>query len=1290
MNASRQYAKFIFQTLCVLAYCIFCSAKSWAVACDVIFTNGIQATGASGNINLSYHSIITGGSATLKSKTLTDNSSWVACSGSSCVSTGAAATTSTVAFSTGTGSNGSISVTTGVGGNTPLSKSSGDYTTVSVAQQATLIFTTANGTYKTTTFTTNLQSVVQLQSGDYWINGNLTLGQETVLQRIASSGTTRIFVNGNVSLGYKVATQNFTSAQLLIYATGTITGANQVDLSAYIYAGGAVSFGFQSSIDGGVSGSSFTASGNEVGVNYQPSAFSTANFAPFCSGTTVVPVLLGSWNMDELSWNGTAGEVKDTSGNNNHGRARVAVTGNPLPSTTSGGAALTAGNQSTCRYGAFDGTGSPARVYDYVELSGFPTLPNGFTFAAWIRSTNAGAQHQRILVRDDADNGWGLSLADGTGNPALRFFNRNVTNNGAVTGQGTNPNCGVFCVDTNAVISSNTWYYVAAAVDTTAKTVTLYVYSQGGTLQAKAVGAYSGTWVDGTGTVGIGGETSASAEGRQTSWHFLGNIDEVNIYSGALAQTAIESLLTTVRTCPAPDHYELDLPANGIACMGTDVTVRACADSVSPCTNIDYSINTNVSLATSAGALTATTVALSSGSKTIDLFYPAAADNATATVTLSGEVTAATNARKCCIGGTCTVITPTNVCTTTFNTSGFIFSKTLTGGVDNPATQIAGKLSNTSPDNNMTYLRAVRTNTSTGACGARLTSTQTVKMAYKCVNPTTCIAGETLKINSTTIQANANAASPIVYSDVNLTFDANGSALIPINYSDVGQVQLFASLALGLTSTDPAYTLTGTSNLFVVKPYDLNISTVQTLSNVDNPTTTQSGSGFVAAGATFKASVNVYSYYTNILNARVTPNFGRETSPGTETVGLLIDSVVNPVGGNAGALANPDSFARVGSTGATFSNSGLNWSEVGTVNLKAHIAGSDYLGAGDVIGIAPVSVGRFHPDHFRLLLPLASNSCGAFTYMGQPNLPLSYRLQAENLSDNTVTNYNPAYSSTLAVPVYSVENLDSGSDLNVLNGGSPRFTASTPSSWTAGVMTLTAGTGTFARLVNAGKIVPDGSYDNAVLGLRLNDSLDSRTIRSGDLNTNPTTSGNCVTAGNCTAAILGSSLGFRFGRLRLDDAFGPETFQLPVNFLTEYWAGNRFIQNANDSCTLVPRSAVQFAKKVLSVDANRVVGLSGGSTTGVFGASNVNLTATDIKFSTGTAGLIFTAPNGGTGSFVVEVDLTTLPWLRADWNQDEDYSDIKLSNNTFVPNATINFGSYRGNDRIIYWREKLQ
>ncbi len=945
--------------------------------------------------------------------------------------------------------------------------------------------------------------------------------------------------------------------------------------------------------------------------------------------------------MDQLLWNGTAGEVIDSSGQNNHGRARIAAGSTALPSTTSGSPAYTSAAQSTCRYGQFDGTANGVtRTHGYVELSGFPTLPNGFTFAAWIRSTNASAQHQRILVRDDAQNGWGLSLADGTGQPKLHFFARNITNNGAVTGQGSNPSCGVFCIDTNAVINNNAWYYVASVVDTTARTVTLYVYSASGVLQAKATGAYSGTWTDGTGTAAIGGETSASSEGQDTSWHFLGNIDEVNIYSGALTQTSIESLLPRVRTCPAPDHYELVMSANSLACMGTDVTVRACADSLSPCNNIDYTVNGNVNLATSAGILSNTTLSLASGSGTTKLLHPTVADNTNVTVTLSGEVTAATNARKCCLGASCSVA---NFCTTNFKQAGFVFSNTSSGATSSIPTQVAGTASTP-------YLRALITDTTTGTCTARFTSPQAVKMAYKCVNPTTCISGQTFTVDSTNIQSNANAASPI-YSDVNLAFNSDGSAPIPITYSDVGQIELLASLLLPAANGNPDYTLTGASS-FVVKPYTL----YPTITS--NPGTSATGNGFVSAGTNFQVKVEARN-----SQGALTPNFGNEG----ETISLENLTLVYPSsGGTATTLSLGSGFTATTPVG-TFVNNTVSWKQVGSFTVQARLADNNYLGAGNLESITTSpTIGRIYPDHFRLVNPVLANKCGSFTYMAQP-MNLTYTLQAEATDGTPLSNYDGGY--TTIMPTYVAENADSGTDLGA------RFSAGVTPVWVDGVMSVASASASFSRQTPL--FAPDGPFSDLRIGLVMNDTLDSRKLQSMDMKAN--TTGACGVG--CDAKLIGSPLNLRFGRLRLDDAFGPETHPLKVNFATEYWSGKYFSVNSDDSCTLVPRSAITYPAGAISTDANRTVALTGGSTTGTYGPG---FSATHVAFSAGSAGQQFTSPNGGTGKFVVGVNLTSLEWLGFDWNQDGNYSDVSL------PNATFEFGSYRGNDRIIYWREKLQ
>lgn len=64
----------------------------------------------------------------------------------------------------------------------------------------------------------------------------------------------------------------------------------------------------------------------------------------------VPPTLLAAYRFEDATWNGTAGEVKDASGNNRHGRA----IGSPLPVLATASPAR-AGSPGTCGYGDFAG-----------------------------------------------------------------------------------------------------------------------------------------------------------------------------------------------------------------------------------------------------------------------------------------------------------------------------------------------------------------------------------------------------------------------------------------------------------------------------------------------------------------------------------------------------------------------------------------------------------------------------------------------------------------------------------------------------------------------------------------------------------------------------------------------------------------------------------------------------------------------------------------------------------------------------------------------------------------------
>jgi len=200
---------------------------------------------------------------------------------------------------------------------------------------------------------------------------------------------------------------------------------------------------------------------------------------------------------------------------------------------------------------------------------------------------------------------------------------------------------------------------------------------------------------------------------------------------------------------------------------------------------------------------------------------------------------------------------------------------------------------------------------------------------------------------------------------------------------------------------------------------------------------------------------------------------------------------------------------------------------------------------------------------------------------------------------------------------------------------------------------------------------------DVLLGIAVDD-IDDRVLSNRTMNASANT--DCAAAGNCNATELGSA-SFYYGRLSLSDAYGPETAALPVAFYTEYWNGQKFITHLLDSCSAIPRNVIRFNNNPIESASDLAINLDGGITTGQFAA----LSSNNVGFSGGDAGFSFSAPGPDIteDSISVDVDLSSIGWLRFDWNQDgNDNNDSQL------PTATMRFKSYRGHDRILYWRHQ--
>lgn len=656
------------------------------------------------------------------------------------------------------------------------------------------------------------------------------------------------------------------------------------------------------------------------------------------------------------------------------------------------------------------------------------------------------------------------------------------------------------------------------------------------------------------------------------------------------------------------NHIELTHQATGIACMASAVQVKACLNA--DCSTL-FTSPVSVDLANSAGNWQTDPITLTNGVGTAYLRNPSGG------VAAIG-VTETVPPRKAFSQTVCKVGSNSSNCQINFANAGLLFAQA--DGTTPLSHQTAGVAFNG-------VLRAIRTNTTTGACEARASGSQTVRLGFSCENPSSCISGQQFSINNTQIAANAGASSTN-RSNVNLTFNSSGSAPLTMRYSDVGQLALHASLALPEQSPDPAVTLNGSSNAFIVRPHTLAVTQALRQNGSVNPATQTGGNGFVAASEPFNVVIEARN-----ADGAATPNFGKENN--RQRVEAAFNQLVYPAAGNNGVLSGGAVDAAIAAVNGQQTVTGVSWNEAGSITLRAKLVDDTYLGAPD-ISAKPASAvtGRFYPDNFVLASSDVKNSCNNFSYMSQPALTVNYQLEAKGRGGNTLQNYHSAYYPAGAATMLTV------AQHNGTRLAAERL-AVQAAQWQHGVYRVQQNNASFNRVA-----APDGPYTNMQLGLQIVSEQDSRSFPAFTLGTD--------------AVALSGPLNMRYGRLVLQNSAGPEDEHMPLAFNTEYWQSGRFISNSDDNCSLISNNST-LLKTVSDTAALSMNGVGGVVQHGRFPAQSLKLT-----------------PPGVPG--VWQVEYMAEPWLQYYWRG-------ASANYQQSPQAEFMFGRFRGNPRQIFWRE---
>jgi hypothetical protein len=1110
----------------------------------------------------------------------------------------------------------------------------GTYASVNVNSAG---FTFTGGTYYIGTMNVNSSSFV-LGPGVYYIR-SLSFNDGTTVT-ISPAGPVKIYLGSsmdqrnNLSFNASGSTENLA---LFYYGNRTFDAGNFFTFNGLLYTPGTgyAKFGNDARITGAVITRGEIDFGNNLRFTSTTTTQAAIGSISTCATTpTVTPATLtAEYRLDECSYSGASGEVRDSVGSA-HGTPR-----NGVSSVAVGEVGRAAG------FDKFD---------RWVSLS--TRLQSTWSVSTWIQwplSTDGGSQYHVLAATDG-------------GGDVLYLDNRNNFLWGVYTASAT--------VDGTYRFGSlsDGWHHIAVVAS--GGRTTLYVDGSPVDSVNHALGAGTLTYLG----------TSFDYVDTSLAQGWRGALDEFQVWNGALTASEVRSIYTnqaagnnfdgTRRAAVSCGPSRFTVTASGTAstCAAHSVTITAVDGSGSVVTT--YTGTINLTTSTSRGS------------------WAAGPSSGTVTETGTANDGAASYTFRSADLGSVT-LRLTNQSADTLTVTATDSSNSAVNGVSGSVAFRDNAFVITATDSLSTTAVAARPHAMTATLFRRDTSLPTPN----CSIATNYTGARNLKAWYTTDTSHpAGASAPAINggtalgtavpgaNNVALTFTA-GVATFNLTTTDVGKYTV--SLRDDSRTFAGAVNIDGTSPTLTVRPFAIAVTGVAKGATANPEGTATSGSRFIAAGDTFSATVGGYLWATgddanndgtpdagaNFLNNGLAPRFAWATTLSTaNTSGLF-----TPSGGILGTLGGTTSIASGSFSGGSATVSNLTYSEVGSVSLTA--TATSYLNTSGVTLTGTVAnattgqtarVGRFYPSHFALASGAAvtpSCSSGGFTYMGEPALGVRFTLEARNLADAVTTNYRASVYNVGTVSL-AAENADAGTDLGARVTGLPSAT------WTLGQYAVNATGATFSRLTS-----PDGPFDSLLLGVAVTDA-DGAVITGRDMNAS--TAGAC--SGACTARALNPSAAtrVRFGRLRVGNALGSPQLELPVPLTTEYWTGVGFATNSLDGCTRLTNTQFAFSNYRTPLAACATSGSPTGSSGIVFSSGRGTLRLSRPA----TTGSVDLTPNlgasasgntcsGGASSAATAASRT---WLQGNWG---------VSTYDRNPTARAVFGLHNRSQDVIFSRE---
>ncbi|MBF4334717.1 MSHA biogenesis protein MshQ [Vibrio anguillarum] len=1123
-----------------------------------------------------------------------------------------------------------------IGCSTTQSTSINTLNQVNLTSGCELTFLPSNNGYRIKNFQLNQNSKVILTSGDYWFeSANFVQNSQLVID-----GDVRIFILGNTEIsGSQLNTAS--TGNLTIVAYGDISLNNQSIVNGYIYAANQLTLNNNSELNGRVTARQLTMSGSS-----RINQFEQQLYACFSD----------NFNRSSLGQNW----IPYTS------------TGGFTPSLISNRLRLT------------EDQNNQATAVTYQRI--FPAAGNlvtvEFDYYAWANLTGDGADGVSVIFSDaeiiPRTGGFGGSLGYAptiSSNPIKPGFA------GGWLGVGLDE-WGNYSNPTEGRVGGPGFRRQAVAIRGSEAASYRYLVGTAANLNPKLdVRRTCQWWGCSFPGPGPGHRYFITIDSRNNNAVYVrvdrlvnGNmqtvIDWFNVLSnpnqGATPEEFLLSLagstgasvnnheIENFKVCALKsrdvgeqvDHFRFTLPSSdGLTCNAADVQIQACANS--SCSELYQQPITATLLPNSlpsagGGWQGGSQVNMTNGIANLKLRKNSAGN---VTVGVQSSVPSAkpfsTNLCRYGSGGY-----SAQNCTLNFVDSGFI--------LDVPNSYANQSVTGT--------IKAVRKDNASQLC---LPSFQNVQKPisfwsdYLSPNGGQGFSALSVGVNSVAVGQSSNTATPVV-----LNFNQNGEASINVSYREAGSLALNARLTGSGDEQD--LQLTGqTTFIRVPRALVLSATSYYGVSGAC-PNADISCDIFARADENFNLNIKAVAEApiedNDFTNNLVVTNYQQANIE-------LKHTLIAPATGVPGNLGEAEYSHQMGSLTTVQQRV----SEVGVFDFSLN-APTTYLGldlASENLPIAVAStgqIGRFIPAYFspssvvtslQAECEVTSPNDESFSYLGQPfgykDNPGIYLHPRSASGSETVNYFDSAW-----------WRYDRQWDNRIYND----TVNSLPISFDSDLTSVNRVNGVDSRIELSGEIliyqkppqpiVPFNSkLDLTLLVSELTD-LDGVCYRE-------TASSPCI---DYTITDIDDEMKLHWGKLVIHDTYGPETSALSQPITSEYFTANGFVTNSFDSCTRLPDLA-NFTLTPTDL------------TLGSGGAPEVYPTLVSQTLALGAANINFTAPGAGHQGFIdtlLDLNAHGLPWLRP-YNDQNSVFENQVS-------GRVQFGLYRGNDRVIWWREK--